>query len=344
LAEARERHAEARKQVASGIDPSAEKRAARQAAVLGAENTVKAIGEQWLAETAPHRAPAWSVRMRSHFDRFIVPAVGARPIAEVTAADVLAITKRIAATTPHTGQFVQQMFTRIFAYAVRHLKAPANPARELTGTIVVPATRHFDALDPKDIPAFLATLSGYGGRPATALAIRALLLTAVRKGELLGARWHEFDLESGTWLIPAARMKGRREHMVPLSSQALGVFTELKTLSFGADYVFPNMFDPHKAMSAGTLNAAFSYMKISADPHGLRSCFSTWANEHGYRSDVIEACLAHAEPNSVRGSYNRAMYWPERRKLMQDWADHVAGIAKVPQSTVVPMEGFRQRA
>lgn len=344
LAEARERHADARKQVSSGIDPSAEKRKARQVAVIGGQNTLKSIAEAWFAEITPHRSVRWRERMRYNLDTYLIPVLGSRPIDAVSPADILEMTKEIAKEFPYTGRFLQQMLTRIFAYAVRNLKTKHNPARELEGTIVVPAPVHYTALEPSDLPALHSALTNYPGRPATALGIRELLLTIVRKVELREAEWSEFDLDAGIWIIPANRMKGRREHMVPLSTQAIAIFRELQTLAFGSRFVLPNLFDPSKPISHSTFNAVFTRHNIKASPHGVRACFSTWANEHGYRPDVIETCLAHAERNSVRGAYNRAMYWPERRKIMQDWADYVEGVSQ-PQSNVTSIEDrFPKRA
>jgi integrase len=343
LAEAREAHASARKLVARGLCPSTEKKNARRAAVACAGNTVKALCEEWYAEMAPHRSPPWRNRLRHYIDDFIDPDMGARPIDQVTPADVLELSKGIARKYPNTGHFLQRTLARIFGYAVRHLRLKSNPARELSGTIMLPGVVHYAALDPKELPSFLKALDAYGGRPSTALAIRALLLTATRKSEVLQARWSEFDLKAATWIIAAERMKTRREHLVPLSTQAVEVFRQLHTLAFGSELVFPNLYDPRRPMNHSTLNEAFERMKIDADPHGLRACFSTWANEQGYRPDVIEVCLAHVERNAVRAAYNRATYLPERRALMQAWADHVSGAAK-PQSNVTSIAGHRKRA
>lgn len=184
LAEAREQHGAARKLVKEGICPSTAKRAARQSAIASSVNTVKALCEAWYAEMAPHRSAPWKSRMRLYIDRDLVPAFGSRPIENVTPGDVLALTKSIAKTYPNTGLFVQRTVSRIFAYAVRNLKTPHNPARELEGTITIPKTIHHAPLTLADLPAFLPSFDGYGVRASTPLAIKALLLTAVRKREL----------------------------------------------------------------------------------------------------------------------------------------------------------------
>ena len=343
LAEARERQAEARKLVGSGADPSAEKRKARQAARLGAQNTVRALGEEWFAEHVAHRSRSWVAQNRRFLDHHLYPAWDSRPIESITPADVLELTKGIARTRPSKAALVQQLCTRLFAYAVRHMKIKHNPARELSGTIIAAPTVHYRALDPQMLPAFVSALAAYAGRSLTTLGIRILLLTVTRKCELLNARWSEFELEAATWLIPAARMQCRREHIVPLAPQVVEALRQLKPLTFGSEFVLPHRSKPLQPMHTTTLNYAFASMGIDADPHGMRACFSTWANEHGYRSDVIEACLAHAERNQVRGAYNRTMYWPERRKLMQAWADHVDGVSK-PQTNVASIEDHRKRA
>ncbi len=177
----------------------------------------------------------------------------------------------------------------------------------------------------KEIPTFIEKLDAYAGRLSTKLAIKLLLLTFVRKSELLGATWDEMDLDAGEWRIPAERMKMRDPHIVPLSRQAIEALKDLKPLAAGSSYVLPHIGTPRKPMGGSTINKAFGLMGYGGrfTPHGLRATASTILNEQGYRPDVIERQLAHTERNRVRAAYNRADYLAERRLLMQEWADYL---------------------
>ena len=185
--------------------------------------------------------------------------------------------------------------------------------------------QHRAALQQKDLPEFLAKFKAYEGDPHTRHALRLLMLTAVRPGELRGARWEEIDLNAKQWRIPSARMKMRLEHIVPLSTQALEVIDAMRPLSGARELVFPSPFYPTKPLSENTFNSALARMgyKNAATAHGFRALFSTVANEHGWDADVIERQLAHKETNAVRAAYHRAVYLEERAKLLQWWADFI---------------------
>jgi integrase len=330
LAEAREHHSDARKLVGAGQCPVLIKRRKRQAAVLGAVNTVKVIAEAWYAELAPHKSESWRTGVRGRLDKYIYPAVGNLPITDVEAADVLALVKGI--KFPKTAEFVRQILARVFSFAIRNLRAKTNPAREIQGAVIVPQAIHHKPIAAKDIPDFIEKLDGYAGRIQTKFAAKLLLQTMVRKRELTEATWDEVDLDSGVWTIPAERMKRRNGHVVPLSRQALKVFKELTPLACGSRYVFPHFGNPRKPMSAATLNSAFERLGLTASPHSLRATASTILNEANlFRPDVIERQLSHIERNQIRASYNQAEYMDERRKMLQWWADFIDRPANVVQ-------------
>lgn len=332
LAEARDHHAEARKAVATGTCPVLLKRRKRQAAALGAENTVKALAEAWYVELGPHKSESWRLGVRGRLDQYIYPALGGMPIAEVEAADVLALVKGVAVKYPKTAEYLRQILTRVFSFAIRNLRSKTNPAREIQGAVIVPAATHHKPIPSKDIPAFMEKLDGYAGRMHTKLAAKLLLLTMVRKRELIDATWDELDPENAIWTIPAERMKRRAGHVVPLSTQALEVFQELQPMACGSAYVFPNFGNPRKPMSPATLNGAFDRLGLSISPHSLRATASTILNEANlFRSDVIERQLSHIERNRVRASYNQAEYIDERRAMLQWWADFIDRPANIVQ-------------
>jgi integrase len=328
LADAREHHAEARKLVAVGQCPVLIKRRKRQAAILGAENTVKAIAETWYAELAPHKSESWCKGVRGRLYKYIYPAMGTLPITDVEAADVLALVKGI--KFAKTAEYVRQILARVFSFAIRNLRAKTNPAREIQGAVIVPQATHHKPIAAKSIPAFIEKIDGYAGRIQTKLAAKLLLLTMVRKRELIDATWDEVDLDSGVWTIPAERMKRRNGHVVPLARQALKAFKDLKPIACGSRYVFPHFGDPRKPMSASTINLMFDRLGLTVSPHSLRATASTILNEANlFRPDVIERQLSHIERNRIRAAYNAAEYMDERRKMLQWWADFIDRPANV---------------
>jgi integrase len=330
LADAREHHSGARKLVAAGQCPVLIKRRKRQAAALGAENTVKAIAEAWYAEVSPHKSQSWQTGVRGRLDLYIYPAIGNLPITNIEPADVLALVKDVAVKFPKTAEYIRQILARVFSFAIRNLRTKTNPAREIQGAVTVPPANHHKPIAAKDIPGFVEKLDGYSGRVHTKLAAKLLLLTMVRKQELICATWDEVDLDNAIWEIPAARMKRRNGHVVPLSKQALDALKELRPMACGSRYVFPNFGDLRKPMSPATLNAAFHRLKLTISPHSLRATASTVLNESNkFRPDVIERQLSHIERNRIRAAYNAAEYMDERRAMLQWWADFIDRPANV---------------
>jgi integrase len=213
----------------------------------------------------------------------------------------------------------------VFDHAIRKLKGQANPARVLQGWVDVPPQVSHEPLREDEIHEFVERLDADTGSAVTKLAILLMLLTFVRKNEIVHARWEEFDLENASWVIPAERMKMRDAHVVPLSRQTLAALEQLKPLSFASDYLFPSLSSIYKPMNVATPNVVFERMGYGGrfTPHGIRATASTWLNNRGVRADVIERQLAHVERNRVRAAYNRADYMPERVAMMQIWADFV---------------------
>jgi integrase len=220
---------------------------------------------------------------------------------------------------------------------VQSLKVSTNPARELSGVLKTRKVRHQASLPRAELPELLHRLRGYEGQPVTILAMRLLMLTFVRPGELRGARWSEFDLDAGLWRIPAERMKMKTEHIVPLSKQALAVLSELKPHTGQYDLLFPSERNRTKPISENTLTFALYRMgyKDRATPHGFRATASSILNEQGFNRDAIERQLAHQERNKVRGAYtHHAQYLKERGAMMQWWGDYLQTLED--GSTVVP--------
>lgn len=329
LSAARQMHQDARRLLASGVDPGAKKKRDRQTAAKAAANTFKAVAEEWRAKLAPFKSDSWRDGTRRWLDKRIYPVIGSMPIAEVSPADVAQVVEAVAQDHPQTAEYIRQTISRICRHAVAKRLCTYDPAHLIRGSVVVPPPVHHGPMKGTSMPAFLKKVRAYSGRRATVIAAELLLLTCVRKTELTKARVSELDWEAAQWRIPAHRMKCRRDHIVPLSTQAAELFREAVSLNCGSDYVFPNLGSLSLPMSHSTLNRMLVTCG-NIKPHSMRSTFATEANESNkFRDDVIERSLAHVDRNKVRGTYNAAKYLPERAELMQWWADFCTRPANV---------------
>jgi integrase len=331
LTEARDKRADARSLVAKGVDPSAARKSENHARRQQAQNTLECVVRDWLS----HRAAGWADATRDTVEaslaNHVLPSLGSRPIAAITTRDIKQVVQAIdKAGAGETAGRVFQRLRSIFRHALSEELVAADPTYPLKPAEMFKprAVKHRLAMTQAGMPQFLQRLAGYEGDPSTAAALELLILTATRPGEVRGARWDEFDEQRATWRIPAARMKMATEHIVPLSQQALAVLARMRPVSGGSEFVFPSPYYPGASISDGTLNSALARMgyKGVATAHGFRTLFSTCANEHGWKGDLIEKQLAHEERDEVRGAYNRAQYLAERAELMQWWGAEVAAL------------------
>ncbi|MBP3974354.1 tyrosine-type recombinase/integrase [Pseudoxanthomonas spadix] len=328
LAEARAEHGKARALVKQGVHPSHNRQAERLSIQVANANTFEAVAREWISKKSP-RWTAYYLRQVTRFlESDVFPHVGKLPIRNVTSAHLLEVIRRIEARGAVTvALLVRQWSSAIFRYAVATLRADGDPAAALKGAIHRPKVEHHKPLSREQIVGFKEALERYGGYRTTVIALQLMLLTFVRTVELRKAEWSEFDLEHAEWRIPAERMKMREPHIVPLSRPAVDLLLELRTYTGGRGFLFPNYRSPKECMTATTLNRALERMglngkdSIGFSAHGFRATASTLLNEMGYRPDVIERQLAHAERDKVRASYNQAEYMEERTAMMQEWAD-----------------------
>ncbi len=331
LSEARDKREKARKLLATNIDPSQAKRENKRQAVLKYENTFEAIAREW----HENQKPGWTQRhahyVMKRLEADVFPTLSTRPIAEITAPELLStirlIEKRGAIDIAHRAI---QTCGQIFRYAIVTGRAERDVSADLRGALKTRKKVHHASIQAADLPEFLEKLDTYDGHLQTKLALKLLLLTFVRTTELRAAQWSEINLDAAEWRIPAERMKMRQLHIVPLSKQSITVLEELKKINGHSPFVFPNSANPQKCMSENTVLYALYRMGYHsrATGHGFRSTASTILNETGFRPDVIERQLAHSERNKVRASYNHAQYLPERRKMMQWWADYLEAAAE----------------
>lgn len=326
LSEARDRRAQARKVLAAGNDPGETKKQAKKTAILKAGNTFEAIAREWYE----HRKHEWSAKtagmVSDRLERHILPKLGHRPISELNAPEILAVLRVVEGSGAlEMARRVTHICSQVFFYAVATGRAERNPVMDLKGALKTPVVKHRSYLKESELPVFIRQLASYKGTPLTKLALQFLLFTFVRTTELRAARWDEILWEKSEWRIPAERMKMREEHIVPLSRQVVRLLRELQQLSGSSAYLFPNEHNSSGFMSENTMLYALYRMgyRSRATGHGFRSNASTILNENGFRPDVIERQLAHSERNSVRAAYNHAQYLPERREMMQWWADYL---------------------
>ena len=340
LAEARTERDRARALVKKGIHPAHVRATERASSAVARKNTFRAVALEWLEGNRPDWSASYYEQISSNLERHVYPAIGARPIKTITAADVLQIVRTIDRSgAPTMAALNRNWMSSVFRYAIVTLRADNDPTAPIKGAIKVPKTKHHPALPREEIPTLLKKLDDYGGRITTIFAMRLLLLTFVRGGELRQAQWPEIDFENALWRIPAERMKNREPHTVPLARQALALLHELNEVTAHQRWLFPG-YGRDRCMNAHTLTSALRYMgyKGGFSAHGFRSTASTIMNEMGYRPDVIERQLAHIDRNSVRASYNRAEYLPERIEMMQQWADYLDSLES---GIVVPLNRAR---
>lgn len=333
LKDARERAAEARKALDNGDDPGELRKAAKAQAEREAINTLEAVTRDWLKHQAARWKPLTLERITASLEADIFPTLGHRPISSLKPLElkkaVLVIEKRGAHDM--AGRVLQRV-KAAFKWAVVHERIESNPMSDLTPSDILKPrkVKHRPALADEALPEFLHKLDSYGGDPHTVHALRLLILTAARTGEIRGAAWEEFDLERSIWIIPEERMKKvadvSLEHRIPLSRQAVELLRSMERFSGGRSLVFPSPFYPSKPLSENTLNGAMRRMGYAniATAHGFRATFSTIANESGrWSPDAIERQLAHQERNQVRAAYHRSTYLKDRTELMQWWADYL---------------------
>lgn len=328
LEQARIAHRAARWLVAQGVHPGrwTEEQAGLKADAerVAAEGSFRAVVEKWMSATASELSPRTVKHRQAMLAKHLMPSLAARSVAEITRKDLHALLSEIDQKAPVTARHCRGYIKQIFEYAEDHELIETNPtprARVLVraaGRRVVPRK----ALPLQRIGEFLKTIEDAPETdPLTKGALRLLVLTWCRTSEVTGARWEEFDLDAGIWTIPADRMKAREEHRVQLSRQAIELMQSLGPKKSGP--VFPNRRRPSDCMNRMTLTNWRKRWGLSdvMEIHGLRATASTWANEAGFRPDVIEVALAHKEQDRVRAAYNRAEFFDQLRVMWQDWAD-----------------------
>ncbi len=336
LKDARAKRDDARRLLASGADPGALKKSSKQA--LQADS-FEAVTREWHTKYQDNWTPEHAARILRRFEADVFPWIGSRPIGEITAPELLTVLRRIESRGAiDTAHRAHQNCGQVIRYAVATGRATRDPSGDLRGAIPPVRSRHHASItDTKSVGDLLRDIIGYQGFFVTKCALQLAPLLFVRPGELRKAEWSEFELDNAEWRIPAHKMKMRAMHIVPLSKQAVAILRDLRALTGQGKYVFPGLRSSDRPMSENTVNAALrrlGYAVGDMTGHGFRSMASTLLNEQGWNRDAIERQLAHAERDDIRAAYNYAEHLPERRKMMQAWADYLdalkAGAEVIP--------------
>lgn len=349
LAEARARHAEGRRLLTQGVDPSDHKRATKAATLERASNSLEVVALEWLAKKDGERVGGSNARSGGWFRNYVFPYLGARPVSDVEPKEVLAVLKRIAGKGHlDTAHRVRAELSAMYRYAIATDRASRDPAAPLSDALPRPQERHFAGItNPAEFGKLLRVIDGYDGDEVTRQCLRMTALLFQRPSEVRGMRWEEVDLDARLWRIPPKRQKLSKakkenvrtpDHIVPLPEQAVAILRDLQPLTGRWEYVFTSHRDRTRPISENTPNAALKRLGYFAEVHtvhGFRHSASTMLNEMGWSPDAIERQLSHGDPNKIRGTYNHAQYLEERRTMVQAWADYLDGIRNGAE--VVPL-------
>ena len=329
LAEAREKHREAHKLVAEGTDPNFAKEEAKRARELESTNTFELIAREWHNMKKSEWSETNTNTVIARLEKDVFPEIGKIPIKMITHKMLLDLASSVKERGAHElAKRIVQMSSHIFQYAIITGRAEKNIAEDLKGLVKAKPKGHFAAIEARELPQFISDLRNHRAnlKHETYLAVNFMMLTFVRTGEMIKAEWSEFDFEENIWLIPAKRMKMDKDHLVPLSRQAVKILQELRNLHNHPRYVFPSRTNRHNHMSNNTILMALRRMGYGGKMtgHGFRSlAMSSIMEKLGYRHEVPDAQLAHAKRGDVARAYDRAKFLGERMRMMQEWADYI---------------------
>ena len=328
LLEARKKRDELKKLLLEGLDPAKVKRQRSANGGFSLGETFKEIADTWHKQWSEVRSPRHAAYVRRRLEGDVFPVIGDLPIASLRPLDVVKVIKAIEARgAVDIAKRAYQTIGAICRYAVAHGLMDRDPTRDVKPSDILISRRstNYARVDVKELPELLRAVEAYQGTSTTRMALKLMALTFVRTGELIAARWTEFDLSEAVWRIPAERMKMRTEHIVPLSRQAIETLQTLQVISGNAELLFPGDRNRKKPISNNTLLKALERMgfKGRMTGHGFRGLASTVLHENGFDHAHIEVQLAHQERNRISASYNHALYLKQRTVLMQWWADYL---------------------
>ncbi|WP_415900539.1 integrase domain-containing protein [Neptuniibacter sp. QD48_11] len=324
IAAARKKRFEARALIADGVDPKQKRDTDRQEQVFKQVNTLAAVVESWFEIKRATISPDYAEDIINSLHNHVLPKLGSYPVAEITAPSVIDVLKPLAGSGKlEMTKRICSRLNQVMTFATNTGLIQANPLAGIKHAFESPSVTNNPTLKPDELPLLMSQVADANIRVITRHLIRWQLHTMTRPGEAAGARWEEIDLDKGIWVIPAERMKKRKEHVVPLTRQTISILEKLKLYSANSPYLFPSDISAKKPVNASTANVALKRMgfKDRLTAHGMRSIASTALNEQGFDPDLVEAALAHTDKNQVRATYNKANYIDRRREMMQWWSD-----------------------
>jgi integrase len=347
LKQARDGRDEARRVLAAGQDPAEKKRREKQSAKINAANNFDSVAKAFIEKNKRDGLADATVVKRDWFRRLVAKSLGHRAVADILPFEILeAVRPFEAAKNDEKAHRTLQFIGQVFRYAVANQLVPSDPTRDLRGALAKAKPKHLGAiLQPAKAGELLRAIDGYDGHSLTQIALQLSALLFVRPGELRRAEWSEINFDAAVWQIPAAKMKARLEHVVPLSRQALAFLRKAEAVTGEGRYVFPSIRTPLRPMSENTVNSALRRLGFTGDEmtaHGFRAMASTLLNESGkWSPDAIERSLAHKDRDGIRAAYHRGSHWNERVEMAQWWADYLdllkrgADVISISRSTAV---------
>ncbi|WP_026836362.1 tyrosine-type recombinase/integrase [Limisalsivibrio acetivorans] len=328
LKEAREKRDQAKKQISEGIDPVQYKKFLKKTSLEETENSFEAVAAEWYSKYKPKWSTDHASKKWRRLELYVLPYIGKMPIKQITSKDLLEVLRNIEKRgITETAHRTKSVCSEVFRYAIATDRTENDPSVALKGALSPKSPKNMATITrPTDVGELLRAISGYQGSYTVHCALKLTPYVFLRPGELRQGEWSEIDLENAVWKIPAEKMKMNRPHIIPLSRQAIEILKGLYPVTSQWRYIFPSQRSKERPMSNATITAALrrlDYSKEEMSAHGFRAMASTLLHENGWRSDIIEMQLAHAERNKVKAAYNYAQHLDERARMMQWWADYL---------------------
>ncbi|AYN29002.1 DUF4102 domain-containing protein [Buttiauxella sp. 3AFRM03] len=331
LTDARHKRDEAKKLVASGINPSDVRKQEKQSRIEVSGNTFESIAREWYGKRIDRWSAGYAEEMMKTFESDVFPYIGNRPITEIKPMSLMAVLSKLDERgATEKLRKVRQRCGEVWRYAIITGRAEYNPAPDLASAFAPQKKEHYAFLNLGELPEFFRTLNTYSGSIVVKLAMRLQALTGLRPGELRQGEWAEIDFDKRIWEIPPSRMKKRRPHCVPLSDQAIAILEQIKPITGHYQFIFPGRIHHTKPMSEMAMNVLIRRIGYAGrvTGHGFRHTMSTILHEQGYNTAWIETQLAHVDKNSIRGTYNHAQYLDGRREMLQWYADYMDSLER----------------
>ena len=340
LSDARKRRDDAKKVLETGKQPTREKKIQKLRKAHDGENSFERIARRWLEMKEGNLNPKYAKQCLVRMEQHVFTRIGDLPITDITIPDVVEVVEAIGKRgTVETAKRMKQLMGQIFRYAAQRGICQHNPAADLRDILPSQEDKHHACIHPSELPELIAKIEDQSNNFGK-YAMKLLMLTFVRTGELIGAKWEEINWDNEEWHIPKERMKMKRPHVVPLSSQALAVLKQLEAITGDKIYIFHSAASVSKHISNGTVLMGLRRMgyQNTMTGHGFRTLASTILNEKGYAPDVIERQLAHEDEDKIRSAYNRAEYMLERKKMMQEYADYLDRVLLDNENKVIRLK------